>query len=122
VPRAAGQRFACFGSRTAVVGTAFAVLIGIGQGLGVALVLEGFVLVLAAAYYVWGGRDTDGGRDQRAPRRRAAEEHADEGDGAAGPGHDRGRRHAFVVAVVGKATLWPKADIWPYEVPALWPG
>jgi hypothetical protein len=41
MPRAAGQRFGCFGSPD--------------RG------LEGLVLVLAAAYYVWGGRDTDGG-------------------------------------------------------------
>jgi fatty acid desaturase len=29
---------------------------------------------------------------------------------------------AFVVAVVGRATLWPKANIWPYEIPALLAG
>lgn len=28
----------------------------------------------------------------------------------------------FLVAVIGKATVWPKANIWPYEIPLILAG
>ena len=32
------------------------------------------------------------------------------------------RRQCFLVAVIGKATVWPKANIWPYEIPLILAG
>jgi len=100
-----------------VLGAVLAVIFGTVQGLWGAVTILVSFLVLAAGYYVWGGKDTDVGAiiGSRADERQASlhiKVTALQGKVMTGAA-----AVTYLVVVLGKATFWPKVTVWPFVIP-----
>ena len=100
-----------------VLGAVLAVIFGAAQGWWGAVIILGSFLALAAGYYVWGGKDTDVGAiiGSRADERQASLQMrvtALQGKVMTGAA-----AVTYLVAVLGRATFWPKVTVWPFAIP-----
>jgi hypothetical protein len=106
----------------AVGGTVITVIVGISQGWVPAVVLAVATVVFTVGLYAWGGKDTDVGA---VIGRRADERQTNlrmKVNALQGQILTVAAALVFLVAVIGKATAWPKASIWPFEIPVLLAG
>jgi fatty acid desaturase len=85
-------------------------------------VFEAFCVALAIGYYVWGGRDTDVGAvmGHRADERQASLQM--KVAALQGKVMTVVAGLVLVIATVGKATVWPKAAVWPFTIPVIVAG
>jgi hypothetical protein len=106
----------------AVVGTAFTAIMAVSQGWAPALVLAIATVIFAVGIYAWSGKDTDVGAvmGHRADERQAGIRI--KVSALQGQVMTVAAAIVFLVAVIGKATVWPKANIWPYETPLILAG
>lgn len=101
-----------------VLGAVAAVILGAFKGPGPAVGIMVPFLALAAAYYAWGGEDTDMGaiigsrpdERQKSMQMKVAALQGKVMSGAAAV--------TYLVVVLGKDNgLWPKLDVWPFAIP-----
>jgi hypothetical protein len=106
----------------ALGGAVITAIVGISQGWVAAVVLAIATVVFTVGLFVWGGKDTDAGA---VIGRRADERQVNlrmKVNALQGRLLTEASVVVFLVAIIGKATAWPKADIWPYEIPVVLAG
>ena len=97
----------------AVLAVIFGPFLGWGAAVGGMVVFS----VLAAGYYVWGGKDTDMGAiiGSRADERQASLYM--KVAALQGKVMTAASALAYLVVVVGRASFWPKVTVWPFAIP-----
>ncbi|HYB48634.1 MAG TPA: hypothetical protein VED20_14990, partial [Streptosporangiaceae bacterium] len=106
----------------AAVGTVLTAIMGVSQGWAPAVATAVATVVFAFGVYAWSGKDTDMGAvmGHRADERQAGIRM--KVSALQGEVLTVAAVIVFLVAVIGKATVWPKANIWPYEIPLILAG
>jgi hypothetical protein len=104
------------------LGTVLAIVFGVSQGWVVAVITEGVFVAMAAGYYVWSGKDTDVGAviGHRPDERQVSL--LMKVTALQGKVLSAAAAIVFVIATVGRATIWPKVAIWPFAIPVVVAG